>query len=648
MMTLPPFVLLHGTDRPPQEPIPLEAGMVSVLLEDGELRRVCLGGREMLRRIHCAVRDRNWGTVPGVISGLAIHARPDSFSISYLCEHRQGDVDFAWQGSIEGRADGTVRFVVDGEARSTFLRNRIGLCVLHPPQLAGSACVCEHAGGPVERGTWPKWISPSAPFKDIRALSHEVFPGLWAYVRFEGEVFEMEDHRNWTDASFKTFCTPLSIPYPAEVRKGTRITQSVTLRLEGELPDLPQEGRKPKPSVAVDRARPRPLPRIGLGVASHGKPLARREVARLKALRLSHLRADLRLARPGWEAALRQAASEAAALGARLEAALFLSDAGERELEALAAALREVRAPVLHWLVFHEREKVTSEPWVRLARDVLRRGDPSARVGSGTDVEFVDLNRTQPPREILDLACYSANPQVHATDDESLLENMSAQGTTVESARELLGGLPVAVTPITLKRRFNPDATGPVPDPPPGELPPQVDPRQMSLFGAVWTVGSIKHLGEAGAASLTYYETTGWRGVLERHEGSPVPDRFPSIPGAVFPLYHVLADVGEMAGGELLPSSSTDPLKVECLALRHGGRLRLIVANLLPEDQAVQVAGLEVPARVRPLDETTALEAMRSPEKFRSRRRPEVLPDCGRLQLMLLPFAVATIDCEEA
>lgn len=39
----------------------------------------------------------------------------------------------------------------------------------------------------------------------------------------------MEDQRNWTDASYKTFCTPLHLPYPVRVRKGVRIDQAVEL-----------------------------------------------------------------------------------------------------------------------------------------------------------------------------------------------------------------------------------------------------------------------------------------------------------------------------------------------------------------------------------------------------------------------------------
>ena len=141
-----------------------------------------------------------------------------------------------------------------------------------------------------------------------------------------------------------------------------------------------------------------------------------------------------------------------------------------------------------------------------------------------------------------------------------------------ESARCFCSRLPLSITPITLRRRVNPYATGPIPNPDPGELPPRVDLRQLSLFGAGWTIGSLKHAVDGGVASLTYYETTGWLGLMETERGSPLPDRFPSIPGSVFPVYHALADVGEFAGGHAVGSSSSEPLRIDGIVLAKGGR----------------------------------------------------------------------------
>jgi len=61
----------------------------------------------------------------------------------------------------------------------------------------------------------------------------------------------------------------------------------------------------------------------------------------------------------------------------------------------------------------------------------------------------------------MDAVCYSANPQVHAFDNLSLVEALAGQAYTVTSARSFCGSRPVAVTPITLRPRFNPQAAAP-------------------------------------------------------------------------------------------------------------------------------------------------------------------------------------------
>jgi hypothetical protein len=644
---LPKNVLYYGKEEPLPEQKRLRAGPLSLVYEAGDLRYIKLGDREILRRVYVAIRDRNWGTLTPVLSNVKMDVSSDSFSISYDVENKQGDIDFFWKGKITGDAKGTITFSMDGVARSTFLRNRIGFCILHPVrECAGEPSTVEKVDGKFERGTFPKHISPHQPFMDMRAISHEVIPGVLAEVRFAGDIFEMEDQRNWTDASYKTYCTPLRLPYPAEVKKGTTISQSVTLTLKGKIPELRSEPRSAGLTFTVGRAPSVPLPPIGLGVASHGGLLSHMEMARLKALNLGHLRVDLNLSQPDWASTLRRTASEARALGLPLEVALFLSDKAADELKALVSLLGEVKPSVRSWLIFHVSEKPTSERWVKVAREALRSYDPSGKVGTGTNAYFVELNRHRPPIGALDLVSYSINPQVHAFDNSTLVENLEAQASTVESARQFAGGKAMAISPITLKPRSNPDATGPAPEPAPGELPSPVDVRQMSLFGAGWTLGSIKYLSEAGTLSLTYYETAGWRGVMETEAGSPLPGRFRSLPGSVFPLYHVLADVGEFAGGKVVPTVSSDPLRVDGLAVVKDGRRRVIVANLTPEPQRVMVGNLNERVRVRHLNEMNAEEAMSSPEVFRSQSGDTLQTAAGNLSLNLLPYAVARIDSE--
>lgn len=168
-----------------------------------------------------------------------------------------------------------------------------------------------------------------------------------------------------------------------------------------------------------------------------------------------------------------------------------------------------------------------------------------------------------------------------------------------------------------------------------------MDVRQAALLGAAWTVGSLKHLAEGGAASVTSYETTGWRGLMETERGSPPP--FPSSPGDAFPVYHVLADLAGLTGAPVLAARSSDPLAVEALAVAPVSGPLLLVANLNGEAQDVVVGplpGSEV--RVRVLDDTTAERARRDPEGFLAVAEPHPLV-AGELAVTLRPHAVASV-----
>jgi hypothetical protein len=140
--------------------------------------------------------------------------------------------------------------------------------------------------------------------------------------------------------------------------------------------------------------------------------------------------------------------------------------------------------------------------------------------------------------------------------------------------------------------QWNPYATGLREAPAPGELPSDVDPRQRLPFAAAWTLGSVKTLSEAGALRATYYETIGWKGVMERGSGSLLPSPFPSRPGELFPLYHLFASLGSVAGGEIQTVAITDPASLGGLAVRKDSLLRLFVANYKPIERRVRIEGL--------------------------------------------------------
>lgn len=618
----------------------LRAGGLTLFYEDGTLRYIKAGGVEVVRQIYAALRDHNWGTIVPVLNNVQMDIQPDSFRITYTAEHRQNDIDFSWQGTITGTAESVITFDFDGVAHSSFLRNRIGFCILHPMDVAGQDCTLEHVDGSETRGQFPKLIAPHQPYFDLRAIRHHA-NGVEVEVRMEGDTFEMEDQRNWIDASYKTYCTPLATGFPRQVNAGDRIHQTITVRVvNGEPAVINNEGAV---RISVSDEAVRGGFRIGLGMSSVTPTLTPAAIERLKALHLSHLRADLDLNDPSHADVLRRATEQATALNIRLELALFIND--EAGLQTFRALLDAVKPAVMQWLIFAHGHLSTPAEIVTMARSILSDYAPDAPFGAGTNAFFTELNRQRLSVETADFLTYSVNPQVHAFDNPTLIETMSVLAETVRTARAFSGGKGAAVSPLTFKMRWNPNATGADAPTPAGTLPPQVDARQMSLFAAGYTLGSLKYLA-AEAHSATLYETVGWRGVMDTEVGSPAP--FPAIPGGVFPMYHIFADLGEYLnpeqGGEMLTAHSSDGLRVEVVALRRGSDQRVLIANLTDRLQNVSLHGLHGSFEMHILDSSSAVRAVTRPESFRAEAGEQITLSMDGLTLPLLPFSVIRLD----
>jgi len=621
---IPTHVLYFGEDRAPEQTIPLRAGPLRMTFQPqlAFLRHVTLGDTEILRGAYAAVRDERWGTVPSEVRNVRIDGAQRSFRVEFDVACRDGDIAFDWRGTVRGDEDGRVEFIMDGRAGTTFPTRRTGLCVLHPiDECAGRRCTITCPDGAVHEGQFPYTIAPRCPFTNIAAMRWQVGSSPSAEVRFEGEVFETEDQRNWTDASYKTYCRPHAWPSPYELAKGQRVRQAMTLRLAGALPSGSSRRPSPTERITLRRGpeRPQPPAKLGLRMPSAGEQLSPTDIGRLRSLNLAHVRIDVDLDAGDWAGVLQRAAAQARDIAAGLEVAATASDEHGDVPDEFGACLRALPSKPARVLLFARKGRPAAGAAMQRLRDALSQGGIATPVGTGSPSSFEGINRRRPRAEDIDVACWGVTPQVHTFDDLSIIENLGGQVWTVRSARQFLGGTPIAVTPITLR---------------PGGSP---DPRQRSLLAGAWTVASIKTLTQCGAESLTTFETIGPGGVMAG-SGDPFGR------GCVFPVYHVLTDLGEFAGGEFFPLDSSAPGRVEGHAMRDSRRTCVLVANLTAERVSVRLPEFSGPVRLRRLDERNAALAIRSPEQYRSEEwsEPPEAPRPDRLEL--LPYAVVRVD----
>ncbi|WP_276370664.1 hypothetical protein [Chryseolinea sp. H1M3-3] len=546
----------------------LKAGVFSLGYLNGFIRHIHYGDIEVVRSVYMALRDQNWNTFEHTIENEIIDDQGDHFTIEYDCYYEvQEQRIFSWHVLITGLANSVVTFEVQGKAITDVLKNRAGICVLHPiKHTAGNPCELLHPDGSRIKKFFPTTISADNPFKNLKGFRWRC-QYEWYVLEFEGDIFETEDQRNWSDASYKTFCTPLDKPFPVQLKAGDNVHQKITFKAESELLPIPNLN-KPVEIIALERKSK--LPAIGIAASTEVEVLSEEMLQLLHALRLSHYRIEVRPSAPDWIEKFTLDCQNATALKLPLEIGLHIADI--KELGQFYQMVNQLKASVKQIILLSTDQPATDPTLVREFTSI-KNHLPSTLIGAGTDHNFRELNCNRFDGNLLDFISYSIDPQEHATDDLTIIENIGAQSDTVESARALYGQRKaVHVSSLTLRKRFNPAAT--VSKDKFLSNDKKADPRQQTPFTAAFTLGSIKTLAHADANSVTYYQTVGRQGVI-------------SSAGKKYPVYDVLKEILSDEKQEIVHTESNNPLYCDGLLLKSQNSFKLILVNYTDSPQRV-------------------------------------------------------------
>jgi D-apionolactonase len=485
-MTDADLMRAFGTIQPPPDQRRLVAGPISAILEDGQIRYLRFHGIEAVRGIAWLARDTSWGTLSPRLSPVHISETADGFTLRYggAIDAPGGQVSF--EAEIAARAEGWFRFRVASRATTDFVTNRTGFVVLHPDSAAGTAMDIRHPDGTAEKGQFPLAIMADQPAFEIVGLGHEPAPGLRCDVSFDGGVFEMEDQRNWSDASFKTYVRPQRLPRPYTIPAGSEDVQVVTVRLSG----------RPAPAV-VRPARPPILhpvmPRLWLRLAPDAplpdrlppRDLANGLIVRHdpQAPEVTVAAADL-ARRLGWSFAveallpLRDPVQEIANLFGTLQ-----RTAPDR---VLLAGLRDLKTRASHSIP-------PGEVPLRDAVLALRSAGYTGQIGAGTPAFFTEFNRNPPPPG--DFAWFANAAIVHAADDVSVIETTGVLDAILDSAAALVPGTPLFPGPLTMAPAVSPYAPALAENPSRGRVcMARVDPRHSAAFGAAHFIATMARI----------------------------------------------------------------------------------------------------------------------------------------------------------
>jgi len=643
-------IRLFGTEQTDAPLRVLTAGPLSVAFDNGAIRYVRIGGVEVIRGIAFLVRDENWGTFRPSIDGLTINERPDGFEIAYRATCKDAKRTLVYDARIFGGSDGSLSFEALADPQTEVLTNRTGFIVLHPIEdLAGRPVRVRYGDGREDLSAFPAAIDPRCPFREVTALSHEFAPGAWVTCAMEGDTFEMEDQRNWTDASYKTYVRSLLRPWPYVLPKGEKFRQAIRLSVSGNVPQYAAGGAQAPIRLTPGSAAGR-MPRIGTGVTAQeaAHALAMPDLVKGMGLKVLVCQIDLRLGQG--RAEIDTYKTLAALSGAAIVLEIITQGTldPDGELAPIGGAVRDSGIRLEAVSVFPQQELKSVQPdvpWPPMPTfeetyGAARKAFPGVTLGGGMASYFTELNRKRPPPGSLDYVTFTTCPAVHAADDVSVMETLEAIPHLIRSTRGFMGkDKPLRIGPSQLGCRENPYGQATTPNPDNGRsCLSRIDPRQRGLFNAAWTVGYIAACAGEGVDVVTLGELTGPFGHIYRKADFIQPWYDGQGGNLLYPAFHVLSGLARLSGAELLGVASTGFGKVAAIALRGDAGTTVWVANLTEERQAVELPP-SAGARLAMLDEAGFEQAAADPDFLD--RTAVALPG-GPLSLSA--YAVARIE----
>lgn len=465
--------------------IVMSAQDVRKLLRRGSIGPIYCGEREVLRCIFVSVRDRNWREIAPTRWETATD--DSGWTATLKARHSGDQIDFEWQGRLEIGDDLRVfRFDFEGRAHRDMEVCRLGMVVLHPVDSIVGAHLTATGPEGTQRLTVTRDIQPQPIVNGLPCAMTQPFSELMIErvdfgslsLRLTGDLFELEDQRNWGDASFKTYCTPLRLGFPRSVTAGSTVRQAVEVSFRpGRTARVTSAAKLRNSWNAVGPAL-KSRPAIGRVAPAH-VPSGR---GMDSFLGWDYIQVPLKPDEPegleDWLGALSE--------HTQLELTLLL--ARDTDLTtSVVDLLRKYRLRIGRLLLKDAHLALPTAEAVAKIRATLLAGDvdgiPLLAVPRG---QFVELNRDVPLDLPVDGIAFPVSSTVHSDDPTTIADNLGAVTDMVGTTLRITEGTQVSIAPLAL---YFPAVENPSSFPKPLVIP--------------WLAGIVARAASAGIASIT-------------------------------------------------------------------------------------------------------------------------------------------------
>jgi hypothetical protein len=587
-------IALFGTAQSAPGELKLTAGPLSCRLCEGALKDVRWRDVEVVRAVSYLFRDQDWGTVPSVVQNLLVEQEKERFRVGFDLHVLTLADPLVVSMQLEGTAAGRLAFVAKTTPGTTLRTNRCGFVVLHPAAVAGRSLFVEHTDGARETTAFPLKISPSQPVFDIRKLTYSASDGVIVECLLEAELphdpmgkFEMEDQRNWSDASFKTYVASLLDASPYDLPEGKPSTQCISLTMSGQSTTSTDRAED---EVRLSRLSGSRMPAFGVGVPPRVHRAGDLEVRALREVGASWWMAEVDLRGEDAMEDLASLGRHRKGLSVRVQVdaivpdELLPRDAASALAEACARASLAPDAvrllPASYLKSYQPADEWPALPPLESYAAAARLAFPAAAIGGGMLTYFTELNRKRQSSNGIDFIGHATCPIVHAADDESVMQTLETLPHIISSVREIWPSLPYRLGPSTISMRRNPYGESPVANTKRERVAmAMTDPREGAQFGVAWMAAYALIAAQAGVDVLALGASHGPSGPF----ANSIED---GTAREITPARKLLASLAKASGAEIAALTNLPP-GVFGLAWTHDGHaaeILLVNTTLRPQD----------------------------------------------------------------
>ena len=482
----------------------------SILKDQLFLRNIKYKNIEILKLISFLVRDKNWNNYePKVINSKSFENNNDlnfEFNLTY------GDSEkIAVKNNVLIGND-SLSLISTGEFLTDFWTNRIGFNLLLPLEgVVGSDVEVTKTDNSIEHASFPSDISPDQPIVKFQELSYDMFDCLNLKINFKGIHFEMEDQRNWGDASYKIYSGSLLDPFPYMEKKKTSFYQEIVISIKEK---AKISFNKPHTNyLMTNMSEEFLMPQVGIKLVNENEIDSNLNFDFLYHLvdfdNLNHSSKKILSNHPIYLIALIDHIKKVELVIQEIKDFVTVNKINLNKLLICPKVYLNSYQPAGEW---PKVPRLTE--YYQLAKSIFSNVD----IFSGMVTNFTELNRKRPD-SYYDGVNFSFTPIVHDASDSGVLDTPNTLPYIISTLNSFTKDTPIHIGPITLGMHFNPYGEKLADNKEQKRLEmAEFDPRHDSLISLNWSIAVLSQIVSKNTKYITYTSLTGVHGIFNEEK----------------------------------------------------------------------------------------------------------------------------------